>query len=68
MTLGRQGIIMAGVALWLPLLVSLLGALRMPTLPGVALSQLAMVGLLVCTTLLLGMLIGRGGCLEEPLP
>ena len=66
MTPNKTWLIAAGVALWLPLLFSFLGALRVPRLPGVAVSQLLMVTLLVAATLLLGMLIGRAACPAEP--
>ena len=59
----RTWVIGAGVALWLPLLFSFLGALRSPA-HVVGLSQALMVGLLVLATLLLGMLIGRSACAE----
>jgi hypothetical protein len=51
--------ILAGVALWVPLLLSFVGALSLARVPGVPASQLLMVLLLVVATLLLGMLIGR---------
>ncbi|HEY8695636.1 MAG TPA: hypothetical protein VIR57_23150 [Chloroflexota bacterium] len=66
MTPHKTWLIAAGVALWLPLFFSFLGALRAPRLPGVAASQLLMVTLLVAATLLLGMLIGRAACSAEP--
>jgi hypothetical protein len=66
MSTNKNWMIAAGVALWLPLLLSFLGELRVPRLPGVALSQLLMVVLLVAATLLLGMLIGRAACAAEP--
>jgi hypothetical protein len=65
MSPNRTLIVGAGVALWLPLLFSFLGALRVPRLPGMAESQVLMVALLVAATLLLGMLIGRAACLSE---
>ncbi|HVA24330.1 MAG TPA: hypothetical protein VMW62_08055 [Chloroflexota bacterium] len=66
MSTNKNWILAAGVALWLPLLFSFLGALRVPRLPGMAVSQLLMVALLVAATLLLGMLIGRAACATEP--
>jgi hypothetical protein len=65
MSPNRTLIVSAGVALWLPLLFSFLGALRVPRLPGMAESQVLMVALLVAATLLLGMLIGRAACPSE---
>jgi hypothetical protein len=59
MTTNRSWIIAAGVALWLPLMFSFLGALSLARLPGMAASQLVMVALLIAATLLLGVLIGR---------
>lgn len=66
MPINKGSFIAAGVALWLPLLFSFVGALRVPRTPGVAASQLLMVALLVAATLLLGMLIGRTACLADP--
>ncbi|HLQ35603.1 MAG TPA: hypothetical protein VK457_23190 [Chloroflexota bacterium] len=62
MTTNRSWIIAAGVALWLPLMFSFLGALSLARLPGMAASQLVMVALLIAATLLLGVLIGRTAC------
>ena len=66
MSTNKNWMIAAGVALWLPLLFSFLGALRVPRLPGMAEAQVLMVALLVAATLLLGMLIGRAACPAEP--
>jgi len=55
----KSFIIAAGVALWVPLLFSFLGAISLTTIPGVAVSQLVMVLCLISATLLLGVLIGR---------
>ena len=66
MAVNRNAVIAAGVALWLPLLFSFIGALRVPHAPATAVSQLLMVGFLVAATLLLGMLIGRAACFSEP--
>jgi hypothetical protein len=65
MSLNRNWTIAAGVALWLPLMFSFLGALSLARLPGVPASQLAMVALLISATLLLGVLIGRAACGER---
>ncbi len=62
MTTNRSWIIATGVALWLPLMFSFLGALSLARLPGMAASQLVMVALLIAATLLLGVLIGRTAC------
>ena len=59
MTSHKSFFILAGVALWVPLLFSFLGALSVTRIPGVAASQLLMVLFLILATLLLGMLIGR---------
>jgi hypothetical protein len=64
MTTNRSWIIAAGVALWLPLMFSFLGALSLARLPGMAASQLVMVALLIAATLLLGVLIGRTACVR----
>ena len=50
--------IMAGLGLWLPLVLSFLGAISQRA-PGVPASQLLMVLFLVAATLLLGALIGK---------
>ena len=49
----------AGVALWLPLLFSFLGSLSLARMPGVTLTEVFEVLLLITATLLLGLLIGR---------
>lgn len=59
MTPNKPFFILAGVALWMPLLFSFLGALSVNHVPGVPASQLLMVVFLILATLLLGMLIGR---------
>lgn len=59
MTSNKTFFILAGVALWVPLLFSFLGALSIKRVPGVPASQLLMVVFLILATLLLGMLIGR---------
>jgi hypothetical protein len=59
MTTHKSFFIFAGVALWVPLLFSFLGALSASRVPGVPASQLLMVLFLIVATLLLGMLIGR---------
>ena len=65
MPLTKSFIIAAGVALWVPLLFSFLGGLSLARLPGMAVSQFFMVGLLIAATLLLGVLIGRTACAAE---
>jgi len=51
--------ILAGLGLWLPLVLSFLGAVSVQRVPGVAASQLLMVLFLVAATLLLGVLVGK---------
>ena len=65
MPLTKSFIIAAGVALWVPLLFSFLGGLSLARLPGMAVSQFLMVGLLIAATLLLGVLIGRTAYVAE---
>jgi len=59
MTSNNSFFILAGMAIWVPLLLSFLGTLSMTRVPGIAASQLFMVLFLILATLLLGMLIGR---------
>lgn len=62
MTSHKSFFIVAGVALWVPLLFSFLGALSISRVPGVPASSASgglMVLFLTVATLLLGMLIGR---------
>ncbi|MBV9120469.1 MAG: hypothetical protein JOZ39_07150 [Chloroflexi bacterium] len=51
--------ILAGLGLWLPLVLSFVSGLNLNHVAGVPAAQLSMVLLLVMATLLLGLLIGR---------
>ncbi|HEX6510693.1 MAG TPA: hypothetical protein VF157_00215 [Chloroflexota bacterium] len=66
MTANKTWIITAGVALWLPLMLSFLGAMSVARLPGAAATQLPMVILLVAASVLLGLLIGRTADCRRP--
>ncbi len=55
----RTFMIAAGLALWVPLLCSFFGGLSVARVSGLAVTQVAMVGLLIAATLLLGVLIGK---------
>ena len=63
MTPNKTFFIGAGLALWIPLLLSFVRSLSVRT-PGVPGSQLFTVLLLILATLLLGMLIGRTATVE----
>jgi hypothetical protein len=58
-TSSKTFIITAGVAVWVPLLFSFLGAVSLTAIPGIAISQTLMVLCLITATLLLGVLIGK---------
>jgi hypothetical protein len=59
MTTSKTFWIMAGLGLWLPLVLSFLGSISVQRVPGVLGSQLLMVLFLVAATLLLGVLVGK---------